>query len=102
MTWSFLTGEISWQAFTTFMFVAIGLGILLSASGMLLEEMSFHIYPRGRQLLALAGVVLVENLGYRQLNTWWRLVGLYRWATQKEASWGTMKRKGTWQSGASK
>jgi cellulose synthase/poly-beta-1,6-N-acetylglucosamine synthase-like glycosyltransferase len=92
---SFLSGEISWQAFSTFMFVAIGLGILLSASGLLLEEMSFHIYPRGKQLLALAVVVLVENLGYRQLNTWWRLIGLFRWATQKEATWGAMKRKGS-------
>jgi hypothetical protein len=77
------------------MFVAIGLGILLSASGLLLEEMSFHIYPRGKQLLLLGLVVLLENLGYRQLNTWWRLTGLFRWAMQKEASWGTMTRKGS-------
>jgi cellulose synthase/poly-beta-1,6-N-acetylglucosamine synthase-like glycosyltransferase len=95
MVVAFLTGEISWQAFSTFMFVAIGLGILLSASGLLLEEMSFHIYPRGKQLAALGLVVLLENLGYRQLNTWWRLVGLFRWATQKEASWGAMTRKGS-------
>jgi cellulose synthase/poly-beta-1,6-N-acetylglucosamine synthase-like glycosyltransferase len=95
MTFSFLLGAISWQAFSTFMFVAIGLGILLSASGLLLEEMSFHIYPRGKQMLALGLVVLLENLGYRQLNTWWRLIGLFRWATQKEASWGAMTRKGT-------
>lgn len=92
---AFLSGEISWQAFSTFMFVAIGLGILLSASGLLLEEMSFHIYPRGKQLLALGLVVLLENLGYRQLNTWWRLIGLFRWAMQKEASWGAMTRKGS-------
>jgi hypothetical protein len=50
-------------------------------------------------LLLLGLVVLVENLGYRQLNTVWRLTGLYRWATQKESTWGAMKRKGTWQSG---
>jgi cellulose synthase/poly-beta-1,6-N-acetylglucosamine synthase-like glycosyltransferase len=92
---AFIAGGISWQAFATFMFVAIGLGILLTASGLLLEEMSFHIYPRGKQLLALGLVVLLENLGYRQLNTWWRLTGLFRWAMQKEASWGTMTRKGS-------
>jgi cellulose synthase/poly-beta-1,6-N-acetylglucosamine synthase-like glycosyltransferase len=94
---AFVSGAISWPAFGSFLFVAIGLGILLSASGLLLEEMSFHIYPRGRQLLALGMVVLIENLGYRQLNTWWRLVGLYRWAAQKESAWGAMKRKGNWQ-----
>jgi cellulose synthase/poly-beta-1,6-N-acetylglucosamine synthase-like glycosyltransferase len=99
MVWAVLAGAVSWQAFGAFLFVAIGLGILLSASGLLLEEMSFHIYPKGRQLLLLGLVVLVENLGYRQLNTVWRLAGLYRWAAQKESTWGAMKRKGTWQSG---
>jgi hypothetical protein len=39
-------------------------------------------------------MVVLENFGYRQLNTWWRLQGLYRWATQGEGQWGVMKRKG--------
>ncbi len=60
----------------------------------MLEEMSFHLYPRGKQLMLLGLMVILENLGYRQLNTWWRLIGLWRWLTQKEASWGAMKRKG--------
>jgi cellulose synthase/poly-beta-1,6-N-acetylglucosamine synthase-like glycosyltransferase len=102
MTWAAIAGGISWQAFATFMFVAIGLGVLLSASGLLLEEMSFHMYPRGKQLLALGAVVLLENLGYRQLNTVWRLIGLWRWVAQKESTWGTMKRKGDWQAGTPK
>jgi hypothetical protein len=97
---AFLSGAISWAAFWSFLFVAIGLGILLSASGLLLEEMSFHLYPKGKQLMMLGLVVLLENFGYRQLNTVWRLIGLYRWMAQTEASWGTMKRKGSWQRGA--
>ena len=64
------------------MFLAVGLGILLSASGLLLEEISFHVYPRTRHLVILAMVVVLENFGYRQLNSWWRLVGLYRWAAR--------------------
>ncbi|WP_256077296.1 glycosyltransferase [Massilia sp. YIM B04103] len=97
MVFAWYFGWVSWEAFAVFLFVAIGLGILLSASGLLLEEMSFHIYPKPRQLLVLALVVIAENFGYRQLNSWWRLVGLYRWATQGEASWGAMTRKGSWQ-----
>jgi hypothetical protein len=97
MAYAYLFGLISWQAFAVFLFMAIGLGILLSASGLLLEEISFHIYPKFRQLALLALVVVVENLGYRQLNTWWRLVGLYRWARQQESAWGEMKRKGVGQ-----
>jgi hypothetical protein len=94
---AFFLGLISWQAFTVFLFMAIGLGILLSASGLLLEEISFHTYPRFRNLALLSLIVVMENFGYRQLNTWWRLLGLYRWATQREAIWGEMTRKGVGQ-----
>ena len=94
MVLAYAFGIISWEAFAIFLFVAIGLGILLSVSGLLLEEMAFHLYPRMRQLAVLALVIVLENLGYRQLNSWWRLVGLVRWARQGEAQWGAMKRKG--------
>lgn len=94
MAFAYAYGLISWEAFTVFLFLAIGLGILLSASGLLLEELAFHIYPRPRQLALLALVVVAENFGYRQLNSWWRLIGLYRWATNRESTWGAMKRKG--------
>ncbi len=93
MVFAFIFGWISWQAFSVFLFVAIGLGILLSASSLLLEEMSFHIYPRGRQLALLWLAVILENFGYRQLTCYWRLVGLILWATGGKAAWGTMKRK---------
>lgn len=97
MLFAWWFGLVSWEACAVFLFVAVGLGILLSASGLLLEEMAFHIYPRMRQLALLALIVVLENFGYRQLNSWWRLVGLYRWATQREAAWGEMKRRGSWQ-----
>lgn len=90
-------GWVSWESFAIFLFVAIGLGILLSAFGLLLEEISFHLYPRASQLLTLAAVVVLENFGYRQMNSWWRLIGLYKWARGGEAKWGVMTRKATWQ-----
>lgn len=90
-------GWVSWESFAIFLFVAVGLGILLSAFGLLLEEISFHLYQRPGQLLLLAAVVIAENFGYRQLNSWWRLVGLYRWARGGEAKWGVMTRKAGWQ-----
>ena len=97
MVFAVTLGLVSWTAFAIFLFVAIGLGILLSASSLLLEEMSFHLYPNAWHLAALVLVAIVENFGYRQLNTFWRLVGLYRWAAQRESQWGAMKRKGNWQ-----
>lgn len=94
MVVSYALGLVSWDAFVVFLFLALGLGILLSASGLLLEEIAFHLYPRPKHLLILALVVVAENFGYRQLNSWWRLVGLWRWATNQRSSWGVMKRKG--------
>lgn len=73
-------GLISWAVLATFVFLAIGLGILLSASALLLEEMSFHLYPKLRQVALLGLVAVAENFGYRQLNGVWRLIGLMRWA----------------------
>jgi cellulose synthase/poly-beta-1,6-N-acetylglucosamine synthase-like glycosyltransferase len=90
-------GWVSWESFGIFLFLAIGLGILLSAFGLLLEEISFHLYPRPSHLLILAAVVVLENFGYRQINSWWRLIGLYKWAIREEAKWGVMTRKADWQ-----
>jgi cellulose synthase/poly-beta-1,6-N-acetylglucosamine synthase-like glycosyltransferase len=96
----YLYGAISLQALWVFLFIAVGFGLLLSVSGLVLEEMSFHLYPRGRHLAWLIVAVLVENLGYRQLNSVWRLTGLVRWMFGGHAQWGEMKRKGSWQSKA--
>jgi len=92
----FASGMISSQALWVFLFVAIGFGVLLSVSGLLLEEMTFHIYPRPRHLLLLFAV-LIENFGYRQINSWWRLIGIARWLRGGKAKWGEMKRTGAWQ-----
>jgi cellulose synthase/poly-beta-1,6-N-acetylglucosamine synthase-like glycosyltransferase len=90
-------GLISLYDMFAFMLMAFSLGFLLSVSALLLEEMSFHLYPRASQLAALVLVAVAENLGYRQLVTWWRLVGLVRWLRGTQSTWGTMTRKGSWQ-----
>lgn len=97
MAVAFALGAISWTAFAVFLFVAVGLGILLSVSALMLEEMSFHMYPKGQHIFWLGVAVVLENFGYRQVNSWWRLVGLYRWARNTESSWGTMTRSAAWQ-----
>jgi hypothetical protein len=70
---------VSAQAFVAFMLVAIGMGILVSVSALLLEELSFQIYRKPGQLASLLGAVIMENCGYRQLVAVWRLAGLVRW-----------------------
>ncbi|MEQ1622446.1 MAG: glycosyltransferase family 2 protein [Methylococcales bacterium] len=90
-------GFISWPVFLIFMFAAIGMGMLLSLSSLLLEEMSFHIYNRPGQIFGLLFAAILENFGFRQLNSFWRLIGLFSWIFGKKDGWGEMKRKKTHQ-----
>ncbi len=86
-------GLLDWR-FAELLFVAAVLyGALISLAAVLLEELSFRRYPRLRDLLALAGIGVLENFGYRQLTTWWRLRGVFDFLRNKRG-WGTMTRKG--------
>lgn len=87
-----LTGNISFQTMWVFYFATICFGILLSVSALLLEEISFKVYKRPKQFLILLIAILIENVGYRQINSWWRIVGAVRWIVGQEAKWGHMKR----------
>ena len=78
----FLLGQLSAAAFAAFLALAFSLGFLLSVSALLLEELFFHPYPRFSRMAALVGVAVLENLGYRQLVSLWRLAGLMRWARE--------------------
>ncbi len=88
MATAFALGVISWSSFAAFLTAAIGIAMLLSANALLLEELSFHIYERPRQLTTLLAAILVENLGYRQLTAFWRVAGMVGWALGRPIAWG--------------
>lgn len=90
-------GIMSLETFLTFFAVTISLGILVSTNSLLLEEISFHIYPKSKNILLLFLVAILENFGYRQLNNYWRLIGVIQWIRGKKGEWGKMTRKGNWQ-----
>jgi hypothetical protein len=92
----FWLGVVSLPAFLAFTLLAIVLGILVSVSALMLEEMSFHLYPRPRQLALLFLMSVVENFGYRQITLLWRLSGLLHWLFGTKAKWGAMPRSATW------
>ncbi len=92
-------GHISGEAFVAFLALAFAMGFLLSVNALLLEELSFHVYPRLSHAARLTLAAVLENVGYRQLSTVWRLIGLVRYLRGTRAQWGDMKRKGAWQKG---
>lgn len=76
-----------------FFMVAIVLGVVLSVAAVGLEEITFRRYPRFRDLLSLFMLAIIENLGYRQIVTFWRVKGMVSFFARKK-SWGTAVRKG--------
>jgi cellulose synthase/poly-beta-1,6-N-acetylglucosamine synthase-like glycosyltransferase len=95
--YAYSAGLLSLSAFIFFLVLSLGLGMLLSMGGLLLEQLSFQMYPKFRHVYILLLFALFENIGYRQLMAWWRIVGLYRWIRNTEGHWGSMSRKASWQ-----
>jgi len=89
---SVLTGILNPPFVILFLTAAILLGILLSTSALLMEEIYYRSYPRLRDLLVLFGFAILENFFYRQLHAWWRFRGLIDYFFKKRA-WGTLDRR---------
>lgn len=72
---------------------AVGLGTLLSVAAIFTEELWLHRYPRWSDTVRLTLYSVLENLGYRQLNTIWRAWAIISFL-RKNQSWGAMERQG--------
>ena len=90
---SLVIGALSAPVALAFWMVAFVLGVALSVSAVTLEELSFRRYGSYRDILSLFRLAVTENFGYRQLNTFWRVKGLWSFA-RGNTSWGEMTRKG--------
>lgn len=86
-------GVLDWQFAELFFLAAVVYGALLSVAAVALEELSFRRYPKVTDLLRLVAYGVLENFGYRQLATWWRIVGVVDYFRGQQG-WGAMKRKG--------
>lgn len=93
----YFTGLWSAEAAMALLALEIGLGVLTSVTVLLVDELSFHIYPKFRQVFVLFVAALAENFGYRQLVSCWRFIGLWRWMIGAKAGWGTITRTAAWQ-----
>jgi cellulose synthase/poly-beta-1,6-N-acetylglucosamine synthase-like glycosyltransferase len=86
-------GYLSLTFLLAFAVLAVLVGAVLSVSALALEEFNFRRYQRGREAARLLVMALAENLGYRQLLTAWRVLGLVDVARRRRG-WGEMHRRG--------
>ena len=66
---------------------------LLSVGSILLEEMVYRRYNDVGDLVRLVAACFLEPIGYRPLNTIWRLSGLWHFVTGRN-SWQLIQRTG--------
>jgi len=92
----FALGFVQPHIAAMFFALAIGLGVLNSANALLLDELTFHRFPKLRHLLLLFFVAVLENFGYRQLNSVWRVMAFVQWAMGRPSRWGAMTRTTRW------
>ncbi len=76
-----LTASVLFSAFVTLV-------------ALLAEEISFRRYRGLPDLFRAIVAAFEENLGYRQLNAWWRLGGIVEALRKTRHDWGDMGRKG--------
>ncbi len=86
-------GFIDYQFFVLFIAVAFLYSMVVSLFAVYLEGFAFQRYPRIRSLLWLALFAIIENVGYRQINAWWRTKAYFTYFTRKR-TWGAMERTG--------
>jgi cellulose synthase/poly-beta-1,6-N-acetylglucosamine synthase-like glycosyltransferase len=89
----FALGIVSLSVFITFLVLAAGFGVLLSTFALLLEEISFRLYKRPRQILMLFAFAVLENFGYRQLNTLWRMAAVFQHLHRGVRAWRARRKQ---------
>ncbi|HJW74375.1 MAG TPA: glycosyltransferase [Thermoleophilia bacterium] len=86
-------GLLSPRYFLLFFLLAVAYGVFLSVSCVLLEEVHLNRYRRPIDVFRLLLFAVLENFGYRQLQTIWRVEATIDFL-RKKSSWGDMPRKG--------
>jgi ABC-type transport system involved in cytochrome bd biosynthesis fused ATPase/permease subunit len=87
-------GMLAWKLAILFAVAALGYGLLLSIIAIVVDEISYDSYHRWRDIFALLGAAVIENVGFRQLHAVWRLHGLWQGLRLANAEWGEMPRVG--------
>jgi cellulose synthase/poly-beta-1,6-N-acetylglucosamine synthase-like glycosyltransferase len=89
----FALGYLNAGAASLFFLLAVGSGISLSLSALLLEDMAFKKFGRWRDFARLVLFCVIENFGYRQIMTYYRVRGFVSYI-RGDHGWGHIDRAG--------
>ena len=91
-TLAIVAGVLNWYHYGVLWAVSILFGAAVTLLAVLLNDVATRRYQRGRDLALLITIAVIENAGYRQLNSWWSVVGTLQ-AARGKGGWGPMKRR---------
>lgn len=81
--------------FLLFLVLSIGYGTLLSMGSVVLEEITQGRYPKLRHVMVLMIYAVVENVGYRQIVTFFRAAGvLQAFRGRRRNRWELVEHRG--------
>lgn len=86
-------GILNTQFLILFFILAVLYGVFLSVAAILLEEISFRRYPGWLDLARLVVYGVLENFGYRQLLSLFKVKAFWDFVRRRRG-WGEMKRRG--------
>ena len=72
-------GFLNYQSVLALGVMVLGIGMLLSTCSLVMEARAFRRFPKFRHQLVLYLFTLLENIGLRQMQAFWKLAGLLKW-----------------------
>jgi hypothetical protein len=79
--------------FFLFLFLAVAYGTLLSMGSVVMEEITLRRYPRLKDVMILMAFAMLENIGYRQIVTFFKAYGVLQ-SIGRRRQWEHVEHKG--------
>ena len=89
-----LLGWTNWYFFFTTYALVASVGVFISTMALALEQDEIERFRTPRDLWFYLLTSVIENFGYRQICSYWRLKAFVEYVSGKKASWGAMDRRG--------
>ena len=76
---AWILGMLNTEFMILFLTLSIFYGVFLSTASIYLEEVTYRRYPKWSHLARLLLYGVLENFGYRQINSFWRFQALLKY-----------------------
>ncbi len=87
-------GWLSIKFFLAYTALIFSFGLFISVMALLIEQDEIERFSKPRHLITLLLIAAIENFGYRQISSFWRMRGVFQHFRGKKATWGAMERVG--------